>query len=137
MTENEAKEMLQAKLTCMNLEDSSCIEKGCDLNCDDCGYNYTQGTRGEQEEAIRIAIGIFEEIQQYRALGTVEELREAMEKQRAKKPIMKPYFKDMEEEYLCCPTCGEILTDRLPMDNEDFYFHCLSCGQKFDWSEEE
>ena len=59
----------------------------------------------------------------------------ALEKQIAKKPIMKPYFDDMEEEYLCCPTCGEILTDRIPLDNKDFYFHCLNCGQKFDYGE--
>ena len=61
----------------------------------------------------------------------------ALEKQIAKKPIMKPYFEDMEEEYLCCPTCGEMLTDRIPFDNKDFYFHCLNCGQKLDWSDEE
>ena len=60
---------------------------------------------------------------------------DALEKQIAKKPIMKPYFDDMEEEYLCCPTCGEALTDRIPMDNNDFYFHCFNCGQKFDWSD--
>lgn len=62
---------------------------------------------------------------------------QALEKQIAKKPIMKPYFDDMEEEYLCCPTCGEILTDRIPMDNKDFYFHCLNCGQKFNWESDE
>lgn len=58
---------------------------------------------------------------------------QALEKQIPKKPIMKPYFDDMEEEYLCCPACGEMLTDRIPMDNKDFYFHCLNCGQKLDW----
>lgn len=75
---------------------------------------------------------------------TKEELAEAMrmaiqalEKHIPKKPIMKPYYKDMEEEYLCCPTCGEILTDRIPMDNKDFYFHCLNCGQKFNWESDE
>ena len=61
----------------------------------------------------------------------------ALEKQIPKKPIMMPYYEDIEEEYLCCPTCGEILTDRIPMDNKDFYFHCLNCGQKLDWSDEE
>ena len=61
----------------------------------------------------------------------------ALEKQIPKKPILKQYFDDMEEEYLCCPTCGEILTDRIPIDNKDFYFHCLNCGQKLDWSDEE
>lgn len=59
----------------------------------------------------------------------------ALEKQIARKPIMKPYFEDMDEEYLCCPTCGEILTDRIPSENKKFYFHCLACGQKFDWEE--
>ena len=62
---------------------------------------------------------------------------QALEKHIPKKPIMKPYYKDMEEEYLCCPTCGEILTDRIPMDNKDFYFHCLNCGQKFNWESDE
>ena len=88
-------------------------------------------------EAIQIAIQALEEVQKYREIGSIEEFRAAREKQIAKKPMMKPYFDDMEEEYLCCPTCGEILTDRIPMDNKDFYFHCLNCGQKFDWSDEE
>ena len=60
-----------------------------------------------------------------------------LEKQIPKKPIMKQYFEDLEDEYLCCPTCGEILTDRIQADNKTFYFHCMNCGQKFDWSDEE
>ena len=59
----------------------------------------------------------------------------AIDKQIPKKPVMKRYFDDLDEEYLCCPTCGEILTDRIPFDNKDFYFHCMNCGQKFDWSD--
>lgn len=39
---------------------------------------------------------------------------QALEKQIPKKPIMKQYFEDSEEKYLCCPTCGEILADRIP-----------------------
>lgn len=61
----------------------------------------------------------------------------ALEKQIPKKPIMKQYFEDLEDEYLCCPTCGEILTDRIPADNKNFYFYCMNCGQKFDCSDEE
>ena len=64
---------------------------------------------------------------------TFKSVIEAREKQTAKKPIMRRYFEDLEEEYLCCPTCGEILTDRIPADNKTFYFHCMNCGQKFDW----
>lgn len=61
----------------------------------------------------------------------------ALEKQIPKKPIMKQYFEDLEEKYLCCPTCGEILTDRIPANNKTFCFHCMNCGQKLDWSDEE
>lgn len=60
---------------------------------------------------------------------------EAIEKQIPKKPIMKQCFDDLDEQYLCCPSCGEILTDRIPFNNKEFYFHCLNCGQKFDWSD--
>lgn len=62
---------------------------------------------------------------------------QALEKQISKKPIMRQYFENLEEGYLCCPTCGEILKDRIPADNKTFYFHCMNCGQKFDWSDEE
>ena len=93
---------------------------------------------GDVNEALEIAKQALEEIQQYRAIGTVEECRKAREKQRPKAPIMKPYYDDMpDEEYLCCPTCGDILTDRIPDDNKNFYFHCLNCGQKFDWGEKD
>ena len=73
----------------------------------------------------------------YETMDAIGYAIQALEKQMPKKPIMKQYFEDMEEEYLCCPTCGEILTDRIPMDNKDFYFHCLNCGQKLNWSDEE
>lgn len=62
---------------------------------------------------------------------------QALEKQIPKKPIMRQYFENLEEEYLCCSTCGQILTDRIPADNKTFCFHCMNCGQKFDWGDEE
>lgn len=74
------------------------------------------------------------------SIGETEDYTEiainALEKQIPKKPIMKQYFEDLEGEYLCCPTCGEILTDRIPADNKTFYFYCMNCGQKFDWGDE-
>ena len=98
------------------------------------GWGYREGTM----TALDMAISALKAIQQYREIGTVEEFREAREKQIPKAPIMKPYYEDMpDEEYLCCPTCGDILTDRIPDDNKNFYFHCLNCGQKFDWREED
>ena len=60
MTESEALNMIQAKLTCMELYDLSCIEKGCDRKCDNCDYNYAQGNNGEQKEALKVAIQALE-----------------------------------------------------------------------------
>lgn len=77
MAEKEAAEMLQAKLTCMKLEDLSCVGEGCSRDCNDCEYNYKQGTIEEHEKALELAIKALKEIQQYRAIGTVEECREA------------------------------------------------------------
>lgn len=68
MTEKEAAEMLQAKLTCMKLEDLSCVGEGCSRGCNDCEYNYKQGTIGEYEKALELAIKALEEIQQYREM---------------------------------------------------------------------
>ncbi len=86
----------------------------------------------EQLERVSRSIASIGETEDYTEIAI-----NALEKQIAKKPIMKQYFEDLEGEYLCCPTCGEILTDRIPADNKTFYFHCMNCGQKFDWGDEE
>lgn len=56
----------------------------------------------------------------------------ALEKQIPKKPLYSEEFLDLQ-----CPTCRELLTDRIPFKNHTFYFHCLNCGQKFDWGGEQ
>lgn len=85
----------------------------------------------EQLERVSKSIASIGETEDYTEIAI-----NALEKQIAKRPIMRRHFEDSEEEYLCCPTCGEILTDRIPFDNKTFYFHCMNCGQKFDWSGE-
>ncbi len=76
-------------------------------------------------EVLTTIVKILEEVQQYQALGTVEELREAREKQRKKKPIlnktMNIYF---------CPVCERRV-------NHAHSMFCSGCGQAIDWSEEE
>lgn len=123
MKPDEAIEMLQAKLTCMELEAWSCIEMGCDRDCDECDYNYKQGTVGEQEESLSIAIEALKEVQQYREIGIVEECREAVEKQKPKK------IQVWVQNFYKCPMCQSVLR------NTDKY--CRECGQAIDWSEEE
>ena len=77
------------------------------------------------EPAIKEAL---EEVEQYRALGTVEELKEAKEKQIPKKPESKQRFADL---WLgVCPSC----TANGVNSGMDY---CDKCGQAIDWSEGE
>ena len=102
-------------------------------------YYDKEGEFDEINEALDMAISALEEIQQYRALGTVEELREAKRKQVPKKPILKPYDWEDENSHnpccgLHCPTCGDLMTDYFP---NEINRHCLNCGQAIDWSDTE
>ena len=75
------------------------------------------------------------EIQQYRAIGTVEECRAAVEKQTAKKPDYEgDGYADGHLVYdtWICPCCGKHY--EVDYDN---YNYCPDCGQKLDWSDEE
>ena len=67
-------------------------------------------------ESLDMAITALKEVQQYREIGTVEECREAVEKQKPKNIIRiagrYPYK---------CPTCNGKL--------EIGYKHCIVCGQ--------
>lgn len=80
------------------------------------------------------------ELLEYRKLGTLEEVREAVEKNRAKKPIYGHYENVGEPEYIkvTCPNgCGIQLnpvTDKHHVYEHDY---CPKCGQKIDWSEKE
>jgi hypothetical protein len=66
-----------------------------------------------------------DELEQYRAIGTVSELRELKEKATAKKPLNICADTGLFE----CLNCGRI--------QKILYqgFHCKECGQKLDWSE--
>lgn len=86
-------------------------------------------------EALNMAIETLEEIQQYREIGTVEECREAMEKQKPQKPKdslkIKPvidcngaYVDADTTVYLLCPNCGEMVGIDERIDS-----FCRECGQ--------
>ena len=70
-------------------------------------------------------INALEEVQQYRAIGTPEECRAAVEKQKVKKPT----YDDYHRAGYRCQTCNNV--------NPWGYKHCKHCGQKLDWSDEE
>lgn len=79
------------------------------------------------------------QIQQYRAIGTVEECREAMEKQKQMKPIhVYPMqaltgVRDTDDpgDYMC-PACK---TGTVFNAYGEKSRYCPYCGQKLDWSE--
>lgn len=76
-----------------------------------------------------------EEIEQYRAIGTVDECREAVERRKAKRP---DYEGDGEADgypaydIWICPHCGE----HYEIEYEE-YKCCPKCGQEIDWNEED
>lgn len=156
MNENEAKEKLQAYIECQECQEPADVLEQCDKNCDDCDLCYAQGLYGEHIEAVQMAIKALEEIQQYRALGTPEELAEvavalmgfheyqqigtlaecraAMEKQTAKRPDYEgDGYADGHLIYdtWICPCCGR----RYEVDYDD-YDYCPNCGQKIKWGDE-
>ena len=82
-----------------------------------------------------VAVQALEEIQQYRAIGTPEECRAAVEKQTAKKPDYEgDGYADGHLVYdtWICPCCGK----HYEVDYDDYDF-CPECGQCIDWSDEE
>lgn len=84
----------------------------------------------EMAEVRDIAISALKEIQQYRKIGTVEECREAVEKQKPKKPDYEgDGYADgyMVYDTWICPNCGE----KYEVDYDD-YKHCPNCGQAID-----
>ena len=87
-------------------------------------------------DAFIMAIDALEEIKQYRAIGTPDECRAAVEKQKAKKPTLIDYKKYMDvvenAKFLrgayWCPNCNHVVKSG---------GFCNDCGQKLDWSDEE
>ena len=129
MTEQEAKDVLEAYMKCEKRKNNLVYEEKCNNDCDNCELCYEKGTVGEHKEAVEMAIKAMEEIQQYRAIGTVEECRAAVEKQKERKPIK---YDKMALWAYACPKCGE------PLIKTNYeYKYCDMCGQKLDWSDGE
>ena len=81
--------------------------------------------------AYEMAIKALEEVQQYRAIGTPEELQAAMEKQIPKKVKIEQWI------YTKC-NCGFEFSKHhgdgyysIPLENKTKY--CPNCGQRLNW----
>lgn len=82
-------------------------------------------------QAAFVGIEAIKKLQQYRSIGTVEECRLAVERQREKKPLSRTHCKDgnhpLSQDIGRCPSCNGIVA-------EDMLW-CDDCGQKLDWSD--
>lgn len=90
--------------------------------------------KGREEKANTILVMV-EELKQYRAIGTPEECRAAVEKQTARRPDYEgDGYADGHLVYdtWICPCCGKHY--EVDYDN---YNYCPDCGQKLDWSDED
>lgn len=88
------------------------------------------------EEACRVACDAIDELQEYKKLGTLEKIREAVDKQNAKKPDYEGDGYAPDGSFVwdtwVCPGCGTKY--EVDYDEHDY---CPNCGQHIDWSEED
>lgn len=100
------------------------------------GYQITDAADRAEYDAFQMAINALEEIQQYRAIGTVKECREVRERQTSERPNIYGDGYDDEGNMIYdmydCPNCNK----SYEIDYEKYDF-CPNCGQAIDWSDEE
>lgn len=94
------------------------------------GYTYVYPE--PEDYAIEEAISALKEIQQYRKIGTVEECRVAVEKQKPKEPTV---LKQQHSDFYNCPKCGRNLILKCGTDwfGGQHYKSCPNCGQAIQW----
>ena len=85
-------------------------------------------------ESLDMAIIALKEIQQYREIGTVKECREAVEKQKPKKPKLKYKPRFLGKTMYTCPNCGNCCLEEFANERQRNNY-CWDCGQKLDWNE--
>ena len=139
MTENEALKIFENEVIILDcwIENDKDIIANCDTEDDEFDDDkelaeLSLKDYSERKELFETAIAALKEIQQYREIGTVEECREAVEKQKAKKCVIDSC---PDHTHYKCPSCGKIHLSR--------YKHgcpnlgriprfCEYCGQAID-----
>ena len=88
------------------------------------GIEEVRGELPEDGEDVEIALMMakdaLSEVEQYRAIGTIERFRELTEKAEPKKPRWHGHH--------FCPSCNSIVYVNCGKD-----IYCPKCGQRLDW----
>lgn len=86
---------------------------------------------GRKEKAETIIKG-FEELEQYRAIGTVEQIKNAMKNFKSKEVV------EISETVIDfkCPCCGSYVYSAMENGSGNGDRYCANCGQKLDWGDE-
>ena len=74
-----------------------------------------------------VATLAMQELQEYKKLGTLEEVREAVERKQEKQVIN--ISKGKELRFITCPICSRRIS------NVEGGNYCQTCGQNLNWSE--
>ena len=122
MTENEAIKVIETEKQCVLRNN----ENRCDRDCICCDLVMAEN---DIILGYDMATKSLKEIQQYREIGTVEECREARERQRAKKVVISHNGCVKDNGKAFCHNCG------LDIHGKGMVGHCFRCGQAIDWSD--
>lgn len=115
--------------------------------------NELGGDESEKQYQVDSAtLDLLEELQKYRAIGAVDECREARERQRAKKPILcmnevsgmfvdyadgHGEYKTQMNNWWRCPCCNEVVGQRViahgHIHDQRKKKFCENCGQSISW----
>lgn len=87
-------------------------------------YYIRHGISSVRVTDAKTAVSAIKELQKYKEIGTLEEVREAVEKQKKKKPRA-------SNRCYVCPRCGLVTSLKIKHN------YCNACGQHIDWRKEE
>ena len=120
----------------IGLGDSTLHEEVTDvLNVVHCGIDESKVIRVALKDCEIIENEETKELRKYRKIGTVEECREAVEKQKPKKIYHQKWNGIDGVPYDLCPTCeNNLCTTGVFARNKMNY--CEKCGQKLCWNED-
>lgn len=137
MKENEASTILKAEI--VHHPECSIFAEALGLAIQALEKVQQYRTIGTPEELQDMKSNYFEALsdwRQYRKIGTLEECRTAIEKQIPKKPIFDYNLSDTLSVFHCeCGNTIKVSHDAGIMDNNNAPNYCSKCGCRLDWSD--